>query len=165
MIGSPRATKLATINFKHSSCVRITHRGRDADALEVPLKHFFDYASQQIKTADSLPALLAAAFMGLELIERTTTVLAQSAQEDAHQTALAEAIDAWWALAEAPSLAWPEGSMSDADVQEFTEAISALVMVVAEAILNVASKTTEPADRVACLRAAHHVGNVHAAMK
>ncbi|URM97362.1 hypothetical protein LUW76_25085 [Actinomadura madurae] len=101
----------------------------------------------------------------MELIERAATVLAQSAPEDAYQTALAEATDAWWALAEAPTLAWPERSMPDTDVQELATSIAALVMVVAEAILNVASKTTEPADRVACLRAANHAGNVHAAMR
>ncbi|MES9541868.1 hypothetical protein [Actinomadura sp. NPDC000600] len=134
-------------------------------ATEVPLKYFFDYAARQIKTADSLPALLAAAFMGMELIERATTVLAQSALEDAYQTALAEASDAWWALADAPTLTWPDRSLSDTDVPELAESIAALVMVVAEAILNVASKTTDPADRVACLRAVHHAGNVHAAMK
>ncbi|MGW2307771.1 hypothetical protein [Actinomadura luteofluorescens] len=133
--------------------------------LEVPLKYFFDYAARQIKTADSIPALLAAAFMGMELIERATTVLAQTAPEDAYQTALAEASDAWWALVDAPTLTWPDRSMSDTDVSELAESIAALVMVVAEAILNVASKTTDPADRVACLRAAHHAGNVHAAMK
>ncbi|WP_021593514.1 hypothetical protein [Actinomadura welshii] len=139
--------------------------GRGDETTEVTLKHFFDYATRQIKTADSLPALLAAAFMGMELIERAATVLAQSAPEDAYQTALAEATDAWWALAEAPTLSWPERSMPDTDVQELATSIAALVMVVAEAILNVASKTTEPADRVACLRAAHHAGNVHAAMR
>ena len=133
--------------------------------LEVPLKYFFDYAARKIKTADSIPALLAAAFMGMELIERATTVLAQAAPEDAYQTALAEASDAWWALVDAPTLTWPDRSMSDTDVSDLAESIAALVMVVAEAILNVASKTTDPADRVACLRAAHHAGNVHAAMK
>ncbi|WP_339153699.1 hypothetical protein [Actinomadura luteofluorescens] len=133
--------------------------------LEVPLKYFFDYAARQIKTADSVPALLAAAFMGMELIERATTVLAQTAPEDTYQTALAEASDAWWALADAPTLTWPDRSLSDTDVSDLAESIAALVMVVAEAILNVASKTTDPADRVACLRAAHHAGNVHAAMK
>lgn len=133
--------------------------------LEVPLKYFFDYAARQIKTADSVPALLAAAFMGMELIERATTVLAQTAPEDAYQAALAEASDAWWALVDAPTLTWPDRSMSDTDVSDLAESIAALVMVVAEAILNVASRTTDPADRVACLRAAHHAGNVHAAMK
>lgn len=137
----------------------------DTETREIPLKPFFDYATQQIKAADSVPTLLTAAFMGLELIERATTVLAQTAPEDAYQTALAEATDAWWALADAPSLAWPERSMPDTDVQEFAEAIAALVIVVAEAILNVASKTTEPGDRVACLRAVHHAGNVTAAMR
>ncbi|GAA4238112.1 hypothetical protein GCM10022254_52710 [Actinomadura meridiana] len=131
---------------------------------EVPLKHFFDYVTQQIRTADSLPSLLAAAFMGLELIERATTVLAQTGPEDAYQSALAEATDAWWALADAPTLAWPERSLTNDELQEFAASVGALVLVVAEAILNVASKTTEPADRVACLRAAHHAGNVHAAM-
>lgn len=133
--------------------------------MEVPLKHFFDYATRQIKTADSLPALLTAAFMGLELIERTTTVLAQAAPEVTYQTALAEASDAWWALAEVPSLAWPDRSMPNTEITEFAEATAALVMVVAEAILNVASKTTQPADRVACLRAVHHAGNVAAALR
>ncbi|MEU9867887.1 hypothetical protein AB0C87_08565 [Actinomadura sp. NPDC048021] len=133
--------------------------------LEVPLKYFFDYAARQIKTADSIPALLAAAFMGMELIERATTVLAQTAPEDAYQTALAEASDAWWALVDAPTLTWPDRAISDTDVSDLAESIAALVMVVAEAILTVASKTTDPADRVACLRAAHHAGNVHAAMK
>ncbi|GAA1875143.1 hypothetical protein [Actinomadura bangladeshensis] len=129
------------------------------------MKHFFDYATRQIKAADSLPALLAAAFMGLELIERAATVLAQSTSEDAYQAALGEASDAWWALAEAPSLAWPQSPMPDSDAHEFAAAVTSLVMVVAEAILNVASKTTEPADRVACLRAVHHAGNVAAALR
>ncbi|NKZ03318.1 hypothetical protein [Actinomadura latina] len=103
--------------------------------------------------------------MGLELIERATTVLAQHAPEEAYQAALVEASDAWWALVEAPTLAWPEHCMPDGEVQEFAEAITGLVMVVAEAILNVASKSTDPADRVACLRAVHHTGNVAAAMR
>ncbi|MFA1546120.1 hypothetical protein [Actinomadura chokoriensis] len=101
----------------------------------------------------------------MELIERATTVLAQASPEDAYQSALAEASDAWWALADAPTLTWPDHSMSDTEVPELAESIAILVMVVAQAILTVASKTTDPADRVACLRAAHHAGNVHAAMK
>ncbi|WP_067466156.1 hypothetical protein [Actinomadura macra] len=137
----------------------------DVETPEVPLKQFFDYATRQIKTTDTLPALLASAFIGLDLIERGTTVLSQIAPVDAHQTALVAATDAWWALSEAPTLAWPERPMPDADVQQFSQSIAALVMVVAEALLNIASKTTEPADRVACLRAAHHAGHVHAALK
>lgn len=133
--------------------------------MEVPLKHFFDYATRQIKAADTVPALLTSAFVGLDLIERATTVLAQTAPKGAHQTALAEATDAWWALSEAPTLAWPERSMTDADVQLAAEAVAAFVLVVAEAILTAASKTTAPADRVACLTAAHHAGHVHAALR
>ncbi|MFG2091856.1 MULTISPECIES: hypothetical protein [unclassified Spirillospora] len=55
--------------------------------------------------------------------------------------------------------------MTDTDVQLVAEAIAAFVMVVAEAILTAASKTTAPADRVACLAAAHHAGHVHAALR
>ncbi|MFI0484351.1 hypothetical protein [Actinomadura sp. 9N215] len=103
--------------------------------------------------------------MGIELIERATTVLAQTSPRDTHQTALIEATDAWWALADAPTLAWPDHSMPDREIQEFADSVAALVMVVAEAILTVASKTTEPGDRVACLRAVHHAGNVHTALR
>jgi hypothetical protein len=129
------------------------------------VKYFFDYATRQIKAADSPPALLAAAFMGLELIERAATVLAQTAPGSAYQTTLGEASDAWWALAEAPSLAWPQHAMPDTNITEFAEAITSLVMVVAEAILNVAATTTQPADRVACLRAVRHAGNIAAALR
>ncbi|MEU8804876.1 hypothetical protein [Spirillospora sp. NPDC048819] len=55
--------------------------------------------------------------------------------------------------------------MTDADVQLAGEAVAAFVLVVAEAILTAASKTTAPADRVACLTAAHHAGHVHAALR
>ncbi|TDE26529.1 hypothetical protein [Actinomadura sp. 6K520] len=103
--------------------------------------------------------------MGLELIGDATTVLAQTAPEDAYQTALTEATDAWWALTEAPTLAWPQASMPDTETEELATAIAALVLEVTEAILNVASKTTDPADRVACLKAVHHAGHVHAALR
>ncbi|TDC73851.1 hypothetical protein [Actinomadura sp. 7K507] len=128
------------------------------------MKHFFDYATRQIKAADTAPALLTSAFVGLDLIERATTVLTQTAPKDAHQTALAEATDAWWALAEAPTLGWPERSMTDTDIRLLADAVAAFVMAVAEAILTAASKTTDPADRVACLTAAHHAGHIHAAL-
>jgi hypothetical protein len=55
--------------------------------------------------------------------------------------------------------------MSDEEAQQLATSIAALVMVVAEALLNVASKTTEPADRVACLQAARHAGHVHSLLR
>ncbi|GAA0544535.1 hypothetical protein [Actinomadura livida] len=55
--------------------------------------------------------------------------------------------------------------MPDTETGELAAAVAALVLVVAEAILNVASKTTDPADRVACLKAVHHAGHVHAALR
>lgn len=132
---------------------------------EVPLKHVFDCATRQIKAADSLPALLATAFMGLELISDATAVLAQTSPKRTYQSAITEAADARGALTGSPTLAWPERSIPDTDVQELASAVAALVLVVSEAILTVASKTTDPADRIACLRAVHHAGNVHAAMR
>lgn len=135
--------------------------------MEDVLKYLFDHITRQIKAADTIPGLIASAFIGLDLIERATTVIAQDAPEEVHgayQTALAEATDAWWALTDAPSLAWPNSFRNDTDVRQLSQSISALVLVVAEAILTAASKTTDPADRVACLRAAHHAGHVHAAL-
>ncbi|MFD0690948.1 hypothetical protein [Actinomadura fibrosa] len=128
-----------------------------------------DYAIKQIKAADNVPNLLVSAFTGLELIERATTVLAGEASETAYpayRAALDEASESWWALSEAPTLAWLGSSEAfTADLQDFADSIARLVMVSAEAIMTVASKTTDPADRAACLRAAHHAGHIYAALK
>ncbi|WP_165975565.1 hypothetical protein [Actinomadura rubrisoli] len=55
--------------------------------------------------------------------------------------------------------------MPDSAAHQLAESIAALVMIVAEAVLNAASKTTDPADRVACLKAVHHAGRLHAALR
>ncbi|WP_433234819.1 hypothetical protein [Actinomadura nitritigenes] len=136
---------------------------------ENPLNHQFEYLARQIKAADSIPGLLTAAFIGLDLIERAITVLPDIHPDQAapsNETALIEVTDAWWALSEAPTLAWPASTtMTAEDARQVAEAIAGFVLVVAEAMLNVASKSSDPGDRVACLRAAHHVGRLHAALK
>jgi hypothetical protein len=127
------------------------------------------YLTRQIKTADSIPALLTSAFVGLDLIERATAVLPDIDDDQTRrgfETAAIAATDAWWALSEAPTLAWPGSTpMATTEIQELTAAIASFVLVVTEAILNAASKSTDPGDRVACLRAAHHAGRLHAALK
>ncbi|MFI0351007.1 hypothetical protein [Actinomadura sp. 9N407] len=130
----------------------------------------FDYVIRQIEAANTIPSLMASALIGLDLIERATTLLAQIAPEEsfpACQAAIAEASDARNALAEAPALAWRKGSegSAPANVHEFTEAITTLILVAAENALNAASKTTEPADRVACLQAVQHLGRLYSALK
>lgn len=133
------------------------------------MKQHFEHITRQIRTADSIPALLTTAFTGLEVIERATAHLADIAPAHAYpgyQTARAEATNAWSMLSTAPTLGGPSRSTSiDADAEELAASISRLVLVVAEAIVNVAAKTSEPGDRVACLQAARHAGYVHAALR
>ncbi|QKG20095.1 hypothetical protein [Actinomadura verrucosospora] len=127
------------------------------------------YLTHQIKAADSIPALLTTAFIGLGLIERATTVLPDLDTDQTHadyETAISAAIDAWWALSQAPTLAWPTSTPTTADqAQELADAIAGFVLVVTEAILNAASKSPDPGDRMACLQAAHHAGRLHSALK
>jgi hypothetical protein len=141
----------------------------DSYATEDLLKHQFQHLARQIQAADSIPARLSFAFIGLELVERATTVLPALGDDHARldfETATIAAIDAWWALSQAPTLAWPSAApMTTGETQELAEAIAGFVLVVTEAILNVASKSAEPGDRVACLQAAHHAGRLHAALK
>ena len=136
---------------------------------EDPLNQQFQYLTRQIKGAGSIPALLTAAFIGLDLIERAVTVLPDINSDQVRpgkETALIEATDAWWALSEAPTLAWPASTaVNTDDARQLAEAVAGFVLVVTEAMLNVASKSSDPGDRVACLRAAHHAGRLHAALK
>ncbi|MFB4298458.1 hypothetical protein [Actinomadura sp. NTSP31] len=137
--------------------------------MEDLLKHQFQYLTRQIKAADSIPALLTSAFIGLDLIERTTTVLPDIGDDQAlldYESATIAAIDAWWALSQAPTLAWPGAApMTTDESRELAETIAGFVLVVTEAILNVASKSADPGDRTACLRAAHHAGRLYSALK
>ncbi|GLZ15626.1 hypothetical protein Acsp04_58610 [Actinomadura sp. NBRC 104425] len=123
----------------------------------------FQHVTEHIKAADSIPALTITATFGLTLIEHTVPLLA-NARGDALRTALAEATDARRALTTAPCLGWPQHPTTEADTEALAGSTATLVMVVAQALLTVASKSTDPADRVACLKATHHLGHVHTAL-
>ncbi|OLT31878.1 hypothetical protein BJF79_08775 [Actinomadura sp. CNU-125] len=134
------------------------------------MKQHFEHIAQQICSADGVPALLATALTGLEVIERATAHLADLAPAHSYpgyQTARAEAITAWSVLSTAPTLnsSPARPSSTGPDVEELAASIAAFVLVVAEAIVNVAAKTPEPGDRVACLRAARHAGHIHTALR
>ncbi|MEV5830457.1 hypothetical protein AB0L25_33315 [Spirillospora sp. NPDC052242] len=133
------------------------------------MQQHFETVNAEIRSADGVPALLAAAFKGLEVVERATIVLADAAPASAYpgyQVARAEATNAWSVLSMAPTLGCADRASTEGnDVEDLADSIRAFVLVVAEAIVNVASKTTEPGDRTACLRAAHHAGRVHTALR
>ncbi|MGI5325070.1 hypothetical protein [Actinomadura nitritigenes] len=137
--------------------------------MEPVLKHQFQHLTRQIKAADSVPALLASAFFGLDLIERATTALPDTGNDPIrpdYEAAAIEATDAWWALTQAPTLDWPITKPITADEARYlADTIAAFVLVVTEAMLTAASKSPDPADRMACLRAAHHAGRLHSALK
>ncbi|MEV4251683.1 hypothetical protein AB0J52_00795 [Spirillospora sp. NPDC049652] len=122
------------------------------------------FVTDQIQAADTLPALLTAAFYGLETVERTTALLAESAAENLrthYSDALAAAVEAWWALSGAPTCSDPGPSTPT----ELTARASALVLLVSQTLLKAANKTRNPADRTACLAAVHHAGRAHDALK
>ena len=119
------------------------------------MQEHFAYAAGRIRSACDLPSLLAAAFAGLELVERATSAL--SDRSPAHATALNEASNAWWALSRAPSLRRLEEA-------EPTESVATFSLLVTQALVVATSRAVDPADRVACLQAARHAGRVHDAL-
>ncbi|WP_026416349.1 hypothetical protein [Actinomadura oligospora] len=122
------------------------------------------FVTSQIHRADTLPALLTAAFYGLETVERATALLAETAPEHLRtdcNEAFEAAIDAWWALSDAPTWSDPGGSPPP----ELAAQVSSLVLLVSQTLLKAANRATVPADRVACLSAVHHAGRAHAALK
>lgn len=129
---------------------------------------YIAYVTRQIQSANRIPALITAAFIGLELTERAATVLLENAPEetvDAYRSALTEATYAWWALSHAPSLAWPD----DPDAEyvaphELAGALRDLVHVVTAALHGAAAQAVGQADRAACLTAAAHAVRVHEAL-
>ncbi|MFD0691189.1 hypothetical protein [Actinomadura fibrosa] len=120
----------------------------------------FAYASGRIRSADGLRELLAATFDGLELLERAATALAESGDGLAYRAAVEEASDAWWALAGAPAL---RPSTGDAG-RHLADTLSRFTLLLSQALVTATSRSADPADRVACLQAAQHVGRVHAAL-
>lgn len=122
------------------------------------------FVTSQIQSADTLSALLTAAFYGLETVERATALLAEIAPEHLRtdcDDALAAAISAWWALSGAPTWSDP----GESPLTELAAQVSSLVLLVSETLLKAANKAATPADRIACLSAVHHAGRVHAALK
>ncbi|WP_067481619.1 hypothetical protein [Actinomadura hibisca] len=115
---------------------------------------YIAYATDRLNTATSTPELLAAAFDGLELVERAATAL--TARTPRYTTALSEASEAWWALSMAPSLNGP------ADAR--TEALATFALTLAQSLVAATARITDPGDRVACLQAARHLGRVHSAL-
>lgn len=110
------------------------------------------FVSSQLRNADNLAALLTAAFYGLETIERATSLLNESAPphwREACDAALAEAVNAWWALSEAPAWVDP-GTASPSELAART---AELVLLVSETLLKAANKSSRSADQVACLKA------------
>jgi hypothetical protein len=111
------------------------------------------YASDRIRAACDLPTLMAAAFAGVELMERCATALAE---DHPYLTpALTEASDAWWALSTAPSLKLRSPEPTQA---------ATFSLLVTQALVAATSRALDPADRVACLQAARHAGRVHDAL-
>ncbi|MQY03116.1 hypothetical protein [Actinomadura macrotermitis] len=125
------------------------------------------YSTGRLDGAASLPALLTAVFDGLELVERAATALAGPDADGARPGcagALAEAGRARRALSGAPALRSAVHAGSGAERQELAEALGRFSMTLTEALVTATAWTTEPADRVACLRAALHLGRVAGAL-
>lgn len=124
------------------------------------------YAADRLGAADTLPGLLAAAIDGLELVERAATALADPSHGPVRpglDTALAEAGRAWWALAVAPTVqSSDDGDPYDGDgAPETVDALSRFCLQLTEALVSATAHTLDPADRIACLRAARHIARAH----
>ncbi|WP_026414699.1 hypothetical protein [Actinomadura oligospora] len=123
-------------------------------------------AAGRLGSADTLPGLLAAAIHGLELVARTATALADPSRGPVRpglDTALTEASQAWWALSAAPTVQTPEagcprgGTGSGATV----DALRRFCLQLTSALVAATAHTLDPADRIACLKAARHIARVH----
>ncbi|RFU37913.1 hypothetical protein DZF91_30450 [Actinomadura logoneensis] len=124
------------------------------------------YAAGRLGTAGSLPDLLAAAFDGLELVERAATVLADPSRGPVRpglDTALSEASQACWALATAPTVQSAEAGppARTLGIRETVETLSRFCLQLTEALVAATAHTLDPADRIACLRAARHIARAH----
>ncbi|MEV5569065.1 hypothetical protein AB0L06_03390 [Spirillospora sp. NPDC052269] len=124
------------------------------------------YAAGRLSSATTLPGLLTAAIQGLELVERTTTALADPSRGPVRpglSTALSEASQAWWALSAAPTVRTPgadrprQGTGSGATV----DALRRFCLQLTSALVAATAHTLDPADRIACLKAARHIARVH----
>ena len=130
----------------------------------------FAQVAHQIEQADQLPVLLAAALVGLELADLTTEALTELCAHDevpGYLTAQAEVAEARDALVRAPSLDWPETTLTHTPVttDDVAASIAAMALVLSRALVTAAERSTDPADRIACLQAALHTGRLHEALR
>jgi hypothetical protein len=130
----------------------------------------FDNVTEQLQRADQLPLLLAAAYVGLELADLTTQALTEQNQTDgfaAYATAQFEAAEARDALSRAPSLTRPNVTPPAVRTTspDIAASVAALAMVLAQTLTAVAERSTDMADKLACLDAALHVGRLHEALR
>jgi hypothetical protein len=130
----------------------------------------FVHITQKIQSADRLPVLLSAAFVGLELADLTAQTLTEQTPAGsfpAYVTAQFEAAEARDALSRAPSLTRPSVSppTARATTQDIAASVATLAKVLTQALIAAAETTTDPADKIACLDAALHVGRLHEALR
>jgi hypothetical protein len=126
--------------------------------------------TRQIRGASAKTALIAAAFIGLELMERAGMALAELGPEanyPAFEEAVRETTEAATALATAPSLTWPERDYLEATSahEEFTAQLTTLSLAVHQALVLAATKSVGDGDRIACLEAALHASRAHHALR
>jgi hypothetical protein len=130
----------------------------------------FVHITQKIQSADRLPVLLSAAFVGLELADLTAQTLTEQTPAGsfpAYVTAQFEAAEARDALSRAPSLTRTSASppTTRATTQDIAASVATLAKVLTQALIAAAETTTDPADKIACLDAALHVGRLHEALR
>jgi len=129
-----------------------------------------DHITRQLQQATARPTLIATAYIGLDLISRAASALADLCPEPdvpAYQSATLEADEAALALATAPSLTWPERDYLATlpDHEEFAAQLITLTLAVHQALIQAARQSPNPADRLACLEAALHTARAHQALR
>lgn len=134
------------------------------------MKEHLSHVTRQLQQAQARPALIATAYIGLDLISRAACALAEVCPEPdvpAYQAAILEADEAAIALATAPSLTWPERDyLNDLPHhQEFAAQLLTLTLATHQALRLAAHKSPNPADRLACLQAALHAARAHQALR
>jgi len=134
------------------------------------VKEHLDHVTRQLQQATARSTLIATAYIGLDLVSRASSALAELCPEPdipAYQSAILEADEASVALAAAPSLTWPERDyLADLpDHEEFAAQLITLTLAVHQALLLAAHKSHSPADRLACLEAALHAARAHQALR
>lgn len=118
----------------------------------------------------ALPVLLTAAYVGLELATSAVRALSDTCAEqelDAVLMALTEAAEARDALGTAPSLIHPEQAFRPQPIDEhaLASSLATLAMTLCQVLVIAAERSTDPADKAACLNAILHAGRLHEALR